>query len=75
MRAGVAGLLRDKTRPSRIPRLPASVRTVALTLGELPGETTHWYGRDDGESGWHQRLFGAADLADARTAAAPSAPL
>src|SRR5262244_2882244 len=35
MRAGVAGLLRDKTRPSRIPPLSASVcdRTVALTLG------------------------------------------
>src|SRR5215468_1178169 len=34
MRAGVAGLLRDQTRPSRIPPLPASVRerTVALTL-------------------------------------------
>src|SRR5499433_3484619 len=44
MRAGVAGLLRDKTRPSRIPPLPVSVRerTVALTLGEPPGETTHW---------------------------------
>ena len=44
MRAGIAGLLRDKTRPSRIPPLPASVRdrTVALTLAELPGEATHW---------------------------------
>jgi transposase len=44
MRAGVAGLLRDQTRPSRIPPLPASVRdrTVALTLGNPPGETTHW---------------------------------
>ena len=44
MRAGVEGLLRDKTRPSRIPPLPASVRehTVALTLGDPPGETTHW---------------------------------
>ena len=38
MRAGVAGLLRDMTRPSRIPPLPASVheRTVALTLGDPP---------------------------------------
>jgi transposase len=44
MRAGVAGLLRDKTRRSRIPPLPASVRdrTVALTQGEPPGEATHW---------------------------------
>ena len=44
MRTGVEGLLRDKTRPSRIPPLPASVheRTVALTLGDPPGEATHW---------------------------------
>ena len=44
MRAGIAGLLRDKTRPSRIPPLPASVheRTVSLTLGEPPDEATHW---------------------------------
>jgi hypothetical protein len=43
MRAGVTGLLRDKTRRSRIPP-PASVRdrTVALTQGEPPGEATHW---------------------------------
>jgi transposase len=44
MRSGVAGLLRDKTRPSRLAPLPASVheRTVALTLGDPPGEATHW---------------------------------
>jgi transposase len=44
MRTGVEGLLRDKTRPSRIPPLPARVheRTVALTLGDPPGEATHW---------------------------------
>ena len=43
MRAGVAGLVRDKTRPSRIPPLPASVceRTVALTLGDPPGENSY----------------------------------
>jgi len=36
----IEGLLRDKTRPS----LPASVRerTAALTLGDPPGEATHW---------------------------------
>jgi len=41
---GVDGLLRDKTRPSRIPPLPAAVRerTVALTLADPPGEATHW---------------------------------
>lgn len=41
---GVEGLLRDKTRPSRIPPLDPSVaeRVVALTLTAPPGETTHW---------------------------------
>ena len=44
MTAGVDGLLRDKTRPSRIPPLGAQVaeRVVALTLSDPPGETTHW---------------------------------
>jgi hypothetical protein len=44
MQAGVDGLLRDMTRPSRIPPLPVEMaeRVVALTLAEPPGETTHW---------------------------------
>jgi len=44
MQAGVDGLLRDKTRPSRIAPLSAAVaeRVVALMLTEPPGETTHW---------------------------------
>jgi transposase len=44
MHEGVDGLLRDKTRPSRIPPLEPEVaeRVVALTLGDPPGETTHW---------------------------------
>ena len=44
MLAGVDGLLRDKTRPSRIPPLAPKIveRVVALTLGTPPGETTHW---------------------------------
>jgi len=44
MTAGVDGLLRDKTRPSRIPPLPAPIheRTVASTLADPPGEATHW---------------------------------
>jgi transposase len=35
MEEGVAGLLRDKTRPSRVPKLADEVaeRVVALTLG------------------------------------------
>jgi transposase len=44
MQEGVAGLLRDKTRPSRIPPLgtDAAERVVALTLKDPPTETTHW---------------------------------
>jgi transposase len=43
MEEGVEGLLRDKTRPSRIPPLGADVakRIVALTQTDPPGETTH----------------------------------
>ncbi|MGH7186213.1 MAG: IS630 family transposase, partial [Pseudomonadota bacterium] len=45
--AGVAGLLRDRTRKPGKARTPdASVqRVVALTCGEPPGEATHWTGR------------------------------
>jgi len=44
---GMEGLLRDKTRPSRIAPFGPEVgeRIVALTLAEPPGETTHWTGR------------------------------
>jgi transposase len=44
MTDGVAGLLRDKTRPSRIPPLGIAVEqdVVARTLTDPPGETTHW---------------------------------
>jgi Homeodomain-like domain len=43
---GVGGLLRDKTRPSRIPKLDPSVgaRVVALTIEAPPSEATHWTG-------------------------------
>ena len=46
MAAGVDGLLRDKTRPSRVPPLAAEVveRVIALTQSDPPGETTHWTG-------------------------------
>ena len=46
MEEGFDGLLRDMTRPSRIPPLGADVakRVVALTLTNPPGETTHWTG-------------------------------
>src|SRR3954465_4770279 len=44
---GAEGLLRDKTRPSRVAPFGPEVgeRIVALTLAEPPGETTHWTGR------------------------------
>jgi transposase len=43
---GVAGLWRDKTRPSRIPPLPPAVaeRVLALTLAGPPLDATHWTG-------------------------------
>ncbi len=43
---GCDGLLRDKTRPPRIPPLGANVaeRVVALTLTDPPVEATHWTG-------------------------------
>ncbi len=44
MEEGVEGLLRDKTRPSRIPALGEDIagKVAALTLKPPPGETTHW---------------------------------
>ena len=46
MTDGVAGLLRDKTRPSRIPPLVAwtVARVVASTQADPPDEATHWIG-------------------------------
>src|SRR3954470_22857295 len=44
VREGVAGLLRDRTRPPRVPPLSQATidRVVALTPTEPPGEATHW---------------------------------
>jgi transposase len=43
---GFEGLLRDKTRPSRIPKLDTAVaeRVVALTMEPPLAEATHWTG-------------------------------
>ena len=43
---GVAGLWRDKTRPSRIPPLDPTIaeRVVSLTLAGPPPDATHWTG-------------------------------
>jgi transposase len=47
MSEGVDGLLRDKTRPARVPKIADEIaqRIVAMTLGNPPGESTHWTGR------------------------------
>jgi hypothetical protein len=44
MQAGVEGLLRDETRPSRKPPLDRTViaRVIDLSASPPPGETTHW---------------------------------
>jgi transposase len=44
MHQGIEGLTRDKTRPSRIPPLPAETvdRVVVLTNQAPPHEATHW---------------------------------
>jgi len=44
MAEGIDGLLRDKTRPSRVAPLGTDVaeRVVALTQSEPPAQTTHW---------------------------------
>src|SRR5215203_6793164 len=44
MQEGVDGLLRDKTRPSRIKPLGPDIagQVVRLTLDDPPGEATHW---------------------------------
>ena len=44
MQAGYDGLLRDKTRPSRIPPLGSDIaeRVVMLTHTDPPAEATHW---------------------------------
>ncbi len=41
---GVAGLKRDKTRPSRVPQLPMETKlnVIAKTVQETPPNATHW---------------------------------
>jgi transposase len=41
---GVAGLRRDKTRPSRVPPLPRETRlkVITKTVQETPPNATHW---------------------------------
>jgi len=41
---GLSGLMRDKTRPSRVPPLPRETRlkVIAKTVQEVPANATHW---------------------------------
>src|SRR4051812_42168308 len=68
---GVPGLLRDKTRPARIPPLGTDVeaRVVAATQTKAPGNHPLDLGRN-GSPHRHQRQFGAACLAQAWSPAA-----
>jgi hypothetical protein len=71
---GFDGLLRDKTRRSRIAPLGAEVAEgVDLTPGEQPGEATHWTAAMMAKKDRDQRQFGATHLASAWVAAAPGA--
>src|SRR3954471_20779004 len=76
VREGVAGLLRDKTRPLRTPPLAQATidRVVELTPTEPPHEAARWTASAMAAAvGKHQ--LGAADLARPQAAAAPGADL
>jgi transposase len=74
---GFDGLLRDKTRPSRIKPLGAETaeRVVALTFAEPPGETTHWTDVLMAKAAGAQPEFGSTHLARPWSATAPDAPV
>ena len=73
MQEGYDGLLRDKTRPSRIPRLGSNIteRVVTLTQTDPPAEATHWTSAMMAKCRRYQREFHPAHLAFARPSTAP----
>ena len=76
--AGVDGLLRDKTRPSRIPPLDRDkvAEVIRRTLEEPPpGEATHWTVRAMARASGVSLGQGASDLACDRPGAASAAAL
>jgi hypothetical protein len=77
MEAGVDGLLQDKTRrPGKAPVTDAVVaRVVARTLGDPPGETTHWDQPGDGRGHRVGGQHGTEDLARPWPRPAPVADL
>ena len=74
---GYDGLLRDKTRPSRIPPLGPEVaeRVVALTLSDPPAEATHWVAAMMAKATGISVSSGAAHLARTRASAASGAAI
>src|SRR5437868_1371020 len=72
MQEGYDGLLRDKTRPSRIPPLGSDIaeRVVMLTQTEPPTETTHWTATMMAKAVGRQRKFRPTHLARAWSSAA-----
>ena len=77
MQEGVDGLLRDKTRPSRIPSARGRDRRSCdrPDPGRPAGRGDAPDGPGDGRSRRHQRQPGAAHLALAWASAAPGAPV
>src|SRR5512144_476570 len=74
MTDGVDGLLRDKTRPSRIPPLEQAIidRVIALTATEPPHPATHWTAAAMAEV---TGISVSSHLAGAQAAAPPGALL
>jgi leucine-zipper of insertion element IS481 len=66
---GVDGLVRDKTRPSRIPQLDPLIAARVVAPGR--SDALDW--RGDGRGGWRQRRLGPAHPARL-WARAPSGP-
>jgi Homeodomain-like domain len=77
MQAGYDGLLRDKTRPSRIPPLGSDIakRVVALTRTDPPAETTHWTATMMAKAVGISARFRPTHLAHAWSPAAPGPPV
>ena len=77
MEEGVDGLLRDKTRPSRIAPLGRRSRRTGRRpdAGGAAWRSDALDRRDDGQGGRRQRQFRPAHLAGAWAAAAPGAPV
>ena len=74
---GFEGLLRDKTRPSRIPKLDSSVaeRVVGLIARRAARRDHALDRRSDGPGGGRQHQLSAAHLAGAWASAASRAPI